>query len=111
MVWGGARVGGAEPAGIQTGFDRGLSELDTEGITLALLDKQACNLPQIDAALDRLDQTAPLVRQNIGFACAKTVAADKRLISREALMLRAIADALSCPVPPFVQELETAPGA
>jgi Zn-dependent protease with chaperone function len=106
-----AHVGSDQPAEVQTAFDRGLSELDTEGITLALLDKQACNLPQIDAALDRLGQTAPLVRQNLVFACAKTVAADKRLLSREAQMLRAIADALSCPVPPFVQELETTPGA
>ena len=39
-------------------------------------------------------------------ACAHAVASDGVLQSREAELLRAIADTLDCPLPPF---LETAP--
>jgi uncharacterized tellurite resistance protein B-like protein len=36
-------------------------------------------------------------------ACAQTVAADGVIQEMEAEMLRAIADTLDCPMPPFVQ--------
>jgi uncharacterized tellurite resistance protein B-like protein len=36
-------------------------------------------------------------------ACAQTVAADGAIQEREAELLRAIADTLDCPIPPFVQ--------
>ena len=35
-------------------------------------------------------------------ACAQIVAADGRIHAREAELLRAIADSLDCPIPPFV---------
>jgi hypothetical protein len=36
-------------------------------------------------------------------ACAATVMADDKVTDREAELIRAIGDALDCPVPPFVQ--------
>ena len=36
-------------------------------------------------------------------ACAYTVAADDKVCSREAELLRAVADALDCPIPPFIE--------
>jgi hypothetical protein len=61
-----------------------------------------CDLSQIDIALERLSQAAPQIKKNVLNACAQTVAADGTIQEREAELLRAIADALDCPVPPFL---------
>jgi hypothetical protein len=62
-----------------------------------------CDLPHLDAALDRFAQSVPQIKKNILTACAQTVAADRVIQPREAELLRAVADALDCPVPPFLQ--------
>ncbi len=62
----------------------------------------------MDAALERLSQSVPQIKKNLLGACAQTVAADGVIQQGEAELLRAIADALDCPVPPFVQSEEVA---
>ena len=71
-----------------------------------LISGEAHRLARVDSALDRLTQAAPSVKRNVLLACAQTVAADGQVLSREAELLRAIADALDCPSPPFVEALE-----
>jgi peptidase M48-like protein len=61
-----------------------------------------CGLPHLDAALDRFAQSVPQIKKNVLSACAETVAFDALIQPREAELLRAIADALDCPIPPFV---------
>jgi uncharacterized tellurite resistance protein B-like protein len=56
----------------------------------------------MDTALERLSQAAPQIKKNVINACAQTVAADGVIQEREAELIRAIADALDCPVPPFL---------
>jgi hypothetical protein len=63
----------------------------------------------VDAALDRLAQAVPSVKKNVLLACAQTVAADGKVLEREAELLRAIAETLDCPIPPFVEALEIQP--
>ncbi|HEY8965319.1 MAG TPA: TerB family tellurite resistance protein, partial [Candidatus Methylacidiphilales bacterium] len=63
----------------------------------------AYDLARIDAALDRLDQASPPLKRRILDACAAVVAADGQVLEWEAELLRAIADALDCPVPPFLE--------
>jgi hypothetical protein len=65
----------------------------------------------VDSALDQLAQASPSVKRNVLLACAQTVAADGQVLYREAELLRAIADTLDCPVPPFVEALENEPSA
>jgi Zn-dependent protease with chaperone function len=62
-----------------------------------------CDLPHLAAALDRFAQSVPQIKKNVLTACAQTVAADGVIQPREAELLRAVADALDCPVPPFLQ--------
>jgi uncharacterized tellurite resistance protein B-like protein len=57
----------------------------------------------VDAALNRLSQAVPQIKKNVLNACAQTVAADEVIQEMEAELLRAVADALDCPMPPFVQ--------
>lgn len=67
-----------------------------------------CDLAQLEAALARLSQAVPQIKKNVLNACAQSVAADGVIQEREAELLRAIADSLDCPVPPFVQPPEAA---
>jgi Zn-dependent protease with chaperone function len=70
------------------------------------LPPDQCDLSHVDAALARLSQAAPQIKKNVLNACAQTVAADGVIQEGEAELLRAIADVLDCPTPPFVQPQE-----
>ena len=72
------------------------------------LPPDQCDLSHIDAALARLSQAVPQIKKNVLNACAQTVVADGVIQEGEAELLRAIADTLDCPVPPFVQPYEEA---
>jgi len=69
------------------------------------LPRDQCDLSHVDSALARLSQAAPQIKKNVLSACAQTVAADGVIQEGEAELLRAIADVLDCPTPPFVQPL------
>jgi Zn-dependent protease with chaperone function len=75
---------------------------------IPLLPPDECDLSNMDAALERLSQAVPQIKKNLLGACAQTVAADGVIQQGEAELLRAIADALDCPVPPFVRPEEVA---
>jgi hypothetical protein len=70
------------------------------------LQPDQCDLSHVDAALARISQAVPQIKKNVLTACAQTVAADGVIREGEAELLRAIADALDCPTPPFVQPKE-----
>lgn len=72
------------------------------------LPPDQCDLSHIDAALARLSQAVPQIKKNVLNACAQTVVADGVIQEGEAELLRAIADTLDCPVPPFVRPHEEA---
>jgi uncharacterized tellurite resistance protein B-like protein len=58
-------------------------------------------LDRIDAALDRFDRAVPLVKKQLILACAAAVFSDGQVSSNEAELLRAVADSIGCPVPPY----------
>ncbi|MFP4228061.1 MAG: M48 family metallopeptidase [Salinivenus sp.] len=60
----------------------------------------------LDAALDRLAQTAPSLKKDILQACSRCVRADDTVTAGEADLLRAVAMALDVPVPPVLTEEE-----
>jgi len=60
----------------------------------------------VDNALNRLNQAVPQIKKAVLNACAQVVAADGVIQEMEAELLRAIADALDCPMPPFLQPSE-----
>jgi uncharacterized tellurite resistance protein B-like protein len=45
---------------------------------------------------------APIIKKNLIDACARVVAADGVIQEEEAELLRAVADTLDCPMPPFI---------
>ena len=74
-----------------------------QGSAGAILPSGECTLASVDRALQRYDAAAPALKRGIMLACAATVMADDDVTDREAELIRAIGDALDCPVPPFVQ--------
>ncbi|HWF19959.1 MAG TPA: M48 family metalloprotease [Verrucomicrobiae bacterium] len=95
-----------DPAVARNAFTAGVEQLDLRDCQISLLDSKNCNLPQIDVALQRTGRGSLYVRRNLMYACSHTAAANGRVAGREILLLRAIADALDCPVPPFVDAAE-----
>jgi Zn-dependent protease with chaperone function/uncharacterized tellurite resistance protein B-like protein len=85
---------------IETAFRQGAVRLNVPNLTLA--SPEDCALPKVDLALNRLNQTTPQIKKIVLEACAETVAADGIIQESEAELLRAIADTLDCPIPPFL---------
>jgi len=98
-----ANVGGNDAAAIQKAFAAGAPYLRAPLGGLALLPRDQCGLNQIDAALNRLAQAVPQIKKNLIDACVHVVGADGVIQESEAELLRAIADTLDCPMPPFLK--------
>lgn len=56
----------------------------------------------LDLALSRLDQLAPIVKEQLVEALVKTVTHDQKLTLGEAELLRAVCATVHCPLPPLV---------
>lgn len=97
-----ARMGDETPGRAEAAFREGAQQLAPGDGRIDLLVFDKCNLPQIDAALDRLAELAPPLKKRVLRACAVAAAADGFIQPREAELLRATADTLDCPIPPFV---------
>jgi uncharacterized tellurite resistance protein B-like protein len=99
-----AHLGQEEPEKIQRAFQQGAQPLSYAAqVSLDLLPADQSDLAQVDAALNRLVLAVPQIKKNVLSACAQTVAADGVIQESEAELLRAIADTVDCPMPPFVQ--------
>jgi uncharacterized tellurite resistance protein B-like protein len=98
-----ANVGSTNAGEIQKAFEVGVPYLRAPDTgELQLLPGEQCGVTQIDAALNRLAQASPLIKKNLIEACVHTIGADGVILEAEAELLRAVADTLDCPMPPFV---------
>jgi Zn-dependent protease with chaperone function len=98
-----AYLGQDEPDKVRFAFEQGARSLSYAAqAELRLVPEADCELAQVDVALNRLCQAVPQIKKNVLNACAQTVAADGVLQEMEAELLRAIADTLDCPMPPFI---------
>jgi Zn-dependent protease with chaperone function len=97
-----ARAGNADEEQTQTAFVLGTQQLRLSTADLRLLPASECNLALFERALNRFNQASPAIKKIVLDACAHTIAADGMIQINEAELLRAIADSLGCPVPPFI---------
>lgn len=88
-------------------FDVGSGFLDALGAQIQFVARDDWDLAKVDTVLTRLAQCPAAVQRNILLACGKTVATDGRVTERAAELLRAIADSLDCPMPPFVDAIRS----
>ena len=92
---------------VEKAFQTGAPYLHAKADGLQLLPREEGGLAQLDTALDRLALAVPQIKKNLMAACAHVVVADGLIQEREAELLRAIADTLDCPIPPFVPLAES----
>jgi Zn-dependent protease with chaperone function len=96
---------GNDAARAFTAFNAGLRTLDAIPGNLRFHSVTECGVAQISTALDNLGRGSMAVRKRVLFACAAAAAHDDLLHEDEAELLRAIADALGCPLPPVLGKL------
>jgi len=98
-----ANVGADDDGGVQKAFMDGAPYLRApETDELRLLPRDQCGIDGIDTALNRLALSAPLIKKNLLEACSRVVGSDGVILETEAELIRAIADTLDCPIPPFL---------
>lgn len=97
-----AHVGSGDAAAGAKAFRQGAPYLRAPEGSVEFLSVEQCGLDQLDGALNRLDQAAPQIKKNLLEACVRVAGADGVMQENEAELLRAIADTLDCPMPPFV---------
>ena len=93
-----AYVGQDRSEDIERAFRAGAQNLPGQA---ALVAQQGCTFKAFDAALAELAQASPNVKRQIVAAVTACIAADGQVTLEESELLRAVAAALGCPVPPM----------
>jgi len=83
-------------------FAAGVSQLPTISAHLAFAAADTWDFKELDAALNRLGTASDPVKQQVLFAAAHAVSQDGNILPIEAELLRAVSDALGCPMPPLI---------
>ena len=76
----------------------------TEIKNIALLPKAEISLDLLNNAIDKLNMLKPLLKQKLLNACLACVSADGKIVPIEMELMRAISDALECPMPLLISE-------
>jgi Zn-dependent protease with chaperone function len=92
--------GTSDASAASDAFSAGAASLRPQLQGLTLHDREAMKLPRVEQALQRLRDSAHGLRRRVLEACVMTVAHDGAVHTREAELLRAIAEAIDCPMPP-----------
>lgn len=71
-------------------------------VKITLRTQKEIHLADIDKALKQLSQSSPPIKKRVLEACIACIGADGVANVKEVELLRAIVDALDCPVPPFL---------
>ena len=102
-----AWMGGREDTAASSAFMAGAQQLNLSRPYDLTMESQSesRDLDRIDRALEQLSMAGLYVKKNVLLSCAHVVACDGRVLEAERELLRAIADSLGLPVPPFVREL------
>jgi Zn-dependent protease with chaperone function len=97
-----ARVGSDSAEETARAFAAAAARIPNLQGRLRPLPAKMCTLELISAALDKLVQASPAIRKVLLVAGTEAIAADGTIEADEADLLRAVADALDCPIPPLL---------
>ena len=98
-----ARLGHLDAAAGSKAYADALQSLGLTPTERPQMCEESSGLAQADLAFRKLAQATPAIRRQFLQAVAHAVASDGELATREAEMLRAAADAVDCPIPPFIE--------
>ncbi|MEM1157647.1 MAG: M48 family metallopeptidase [Verrucomicrobiota bacterium] len=88
----------------QAAFEAGASQLNLGHRKAELLPQEEVGLAQVDAALNACGGLTPMYKRNLLFACSQVILKFRGCSEEEVELIRAIADTLDCPLPPFIAE-------
>jgi Zn-dependent protease with chaperone function len=99
-----AHAGQGDDAAARESLAAGAATLGLTG-KIELLSPDQTGYSALDAAFGELAASSGAVKQQVLNACGATIAHDGKLTIDEAELLRTVADALDCPMPPPAAEL------
>lgn len=82
------------------GFNAARKELGFQ--QMALLPRDQVSLDRLNSAIDELSLLMPLLKPRLLKACLLAITQDRNYSATEMELMRAIADTLDCPIPPYV---------
>lgn len=85
-------------------FRTGIEALQWPLAQIDILPPESTSLEAVDGALNVLEAAAPRLKQRVLEACAACIGANGLVTLEEGELLRAVADALDCPMPPLMAE-------
>lgn len=97
-----AGVGSRDTQEVERAFAAGLAGLGIAQGDLPLQPPEQRTLSAVDRALRMAREASGAVKKQVLAACAECIGADGQVTVEEAELLRAIADALDCPMPPLL---------
>jgi len=105
-----ALAGADDSASARAAFDAGRQRFGVSWRdSVEFVDATACSFGAVDRALTRFALSSPAIKQRVIDAAAHAVTADDQVTVAEAELLRTFADALACPLPPFLRVPDVAP--
>ncbi|WP_126452487.1 M48 family metallopeptidase [Sulfuriflexus mobilis] len=78
------------------------AEEELQAGKLVLLPRQQINIDNLGAAVDQLALLKPLIKPRLLKACLAVITQDQNYSPNEMELMRAIADVLDCPLPPYL---------
>lgn len=98
VAWSGSE---GDPAAASQSFSAGIRMLPEPFEHLTMAEASAITLDRIDEALSALERASPAAQRAFLKACAAAASSDRTMKAVEIELLRAIAEALDCPMPPL----------
>lgn len=80
-------------------FNAAMKEIELKD--LEILEKSSISLTKFDNSLDHLLLLEPILKESLLKACLMSAITDNKMMASELELIRAIADTLSCPIPPM----------
>lgn len=102
-----AHAGHGDEPTARKAFEHGAEELD--GVTLTFFPLTEAGLTGVRDALEKVEKVSPKLKKDLMRAFIASVAYDGKVTVNEGELLRAIADAMGLPMPPFLpgQEVQS----
>lgn len=97
-----ANADDGESTALDAAFQAGVARLGKSVAAFPLARQSSVNLKDFDRALEDLATASLAVKKNILTACSAAVVHDGIVNDTQFELLRAIADTVDCPIPPFV---------
>jgi len=97
-----ARVGHRDENAAQGAFARGSMILNEPKAVFDFLPAAECGTGQLEKAFAKLEGISPLLKRRLLAACLECIIHDRVVKVAEVEIFRAIADAIGCPTPPWL---------